>query len=143
MAPDESRAEMDALLTEGIRMATHFLGKSHEFYPFAVALSPDGKIKHVSTWDGNDYPASNDVLALLYQALKEGVRSGAYKAVAIVSDVKIRSRASDPPQDAVRVHIEHPGGSPVACFLPYKFEFGAIVEGEMTAERTSPLIIEN
>ena len=142
MGTDESRIQMEALLTEGIQTATHFLNKSREFYPFAVALTPAGKITHVSTWDGDDHPASNEVLTLLCQALKQGVRSGAYRSVAIVSDVKIRSRPSDHPQDAVCVHIEHPAAAPVACYLPYKFESGTIVPGELSAEPANPLVIE-
>jgi regulator of RNase E activity RraB len=141
-ARSPARQEMDDLLDNGIRSAAHFLEKSGEFYPFGLALRPDGEIAHVAAWDGkSEHPKSDDVLVLLYQALRQGVENGEYKAIAIVTDVTIRKTPNDPPRDAVRVQIEHPDAAPVACFLPYSIENGKCVQGQLTAERAEPLII--
>ena len=92
-------------------------------------------------WGENDHPKSDEVLAFLYPALKQGVREGKYKAVAIVTDVKIRRPPSDDPKDALRIQIEHPDAAPTACYLPYRLEAGKCIPGELTAERAEPLVI--
>ncbi len=140
--PDPSREEMNDLLDNGMRSAIHFLEKSGGFYPFGVALRADGKIAHVAAWDGkSEHPQSDDILALLYQALRQGAQKGEYKAVAIVTAMTIPKTPTDTPRDAVRVQIEHPDAAPVACFLPYSIERGKCVQGTLTAERCEPLII--
>ena len=141
MDNNAARREIDALLNEGIKTASHFLKKSREFYPFGVALTPDGKMCHLQTWGGNDHPTSNEVLAILYPGLKQGVREGKYKAVAIVTDVKIRKPRSYEAQDAISIQIEHPDSAPIACYMPYLFEGAELVFGDLAAQQTDARVI--
>jgi hypothetical protein len=137
----KSREETDSLLDNAVKAAIHFLEKNGEFYPFGVALRPDGRIALVASYDGKEHPKSDEVLALLYPGLKQGVRKGEYRAVAIVTDMKIRKTPSDEPKDALRIQIEHPNAAPVACYLPYRLEAGKFVQGELTAGPAKPLVI--
>ena len=137
----KSREETDSLLDNAVKAAIHFLEKNGEFYPFGVALRPDGRIALVASYDGKEHPKSDEVLALLYPGLKQGVRKDEYRAVAIVTDMKIRKTPSDEPKDALRIQIEHPNAAPVACYLPYRLEAGKFVQGELTAGPAKPLVI--
>ena len=138
---DAARKEMDRLLDEGIQTAARLLEKYGEFIPLAIGLGPDKETVHVQSWNGNDHPTSDEVLALLYPALRQGVLKGDYRAVAIVTDVRIRKRPPDAPQDALRVEIEHPDAPPVACFLPYQLQDGKLIPGKPTAQRTEPKVL--
>jgi hypothetical protein len=122
MNNDQTRQEMDALLDDGIKSAAHFLSNRREFYPFGVALTPEGKINHVQTWGGAEHPACNEVLELLCRGLKQGLSEG--------TDVKIRRIPSDAPLDAISVQIEHPSASPIVCHLPYRFVGTELVFGD-------------
>jgi hypothetical protein len=127
------RADMDTLLAESIRAATYFLGKNAEFFPFAVALGADGQVRHLQEYTAEEQPDSEALIVLAQEALRGLAAEGKVRAVALVSDVRIR-RAEAGEQDAIRVQLEHARGRPVTCYLPYRLEGGAIVRGELFAE---------
>jgi hypothetical protein len=119
---------LNVLLTEAVNLAETFLEKGGEFYPFAVALAPDGEVVHVQGWvdEKQPQPESHDVIAVLHRGLRKGVSDGAYNSTAVVSDVKLRDRESGDQGDAIRVEIEDCESSPITCFVPYSIKAGAI-----------------
>ena len=109
------RADMDTLLAESIRSATYLLRRNAVFLPFAVALGSDGRVQHVQGAPDEEPPEDEGLLALAQQALRELAAEGKVRAVALVSDVRIR-RPGAGEQDAIRVQLEHARDRPVTCF---------------------------
>ena len=108
---------MDVLLTEAMQAAQFFLEKNGEFFPFAVTLAPDCRLNHAQGYTGSNQPDVAEIRTLLERGLSEGAMHGRYRAVAVVSNVTVRSEAGA--TDAIRVHLEHSDGRCVVCFLPY------------------------
>jgi hypothetical protein len=128
-------ADMGTLLAEGIRAATHFLGKSATFFPFAVALTTEGQIHHLPGHTGEEQPDAAELIAGAEQALRQLAAAGTVRATALVSDVRIRRAEAAEPADAIRVQLEHARRRPVTCYLPYALADGKVVRGELFAER--------
>ena len=57
------REEIDALLNEGIRVATEFLENDKEFFPFALRLTQDGDIDLVQADLGDEQSDFADLIA--------------------------------------------------------------------------------
>jgi hypothetical protein len=126
--------DMDTLLDEALRVAVYFLEKNGEFFPFGVTMTRGGKIAHAQGYTGDEQPPSQLVIDLLLHGMRQGASNGDYRAVTLVSDVRV-SVPGGPAQDAVSVMVEHLTEEPVTCYLPYtvtnsKFDFG-----ELFAER--------
>jgi hypothetical protein len=133
------RADMDTLLAESLRAATYFLTRNAEFFPFAVTLGADGRVRHVQEYTAEEQPDAEALIGLAQEALRELAAEGKVRAVALVSDVRIR-RPEAGEQDAIRVQLEHARDRPVTCFLPYRLEGGAVVRGELFAEGGSAVV---
>lgn len=117
-----AREEMDALLTEAIRVAIHFLEKRGRFFPFAVGMDGDGRIQHFMAFAGDEQSETDPQIEQTIQAVRVSADRGEIRGAAIVSDVFIRSAPGVDPSDAIRIQIEHLGGSPVTCYLPYQWQ---------------------
>src|SRR5262249_40278480 len=98
------RADMDTLLAESIRAATYFLARNAEFFPFAVALGADGQVRHLQEYTAEEQPDAEALIGLAQEALRELAAEGKVRAVALVSDVRIR-RSEAGEQDAIRVQL--------------------------------------
>lgn len=83
------------------------LVKYGEFFPVAAALTAEGRIATVATYDGNDRPLSDDVIRDLKKALKLGAEKGTYVAAVIFYDVWVVNPFDDKKTDAVVVHFEN------------------------------------
>lgn len=129
------REQMNAVLDESCRTALHFLDKSQEFYPFAIAMDKGGAIRHVAGYTGTEMPASSDVIEVMVAGLKEDVANGRLLAVGIVKDVRITDPRTGTKTDAIAVALEHRSDQPVTCYLPYSFEGDRLIQGEIVAER--------
>jgi len=129
------REQMDNLLDEGIRLALYLLGKNKEFFPFAVAIDRNEKIKHIEAYTGEEQPPSDAVIELLQRGLRANAERGEIIGAAIVADIRLRERDSGDSQDAIKVEIEHKQASPVTCYLPYSLGDEGVDPGEIIAER--------
>jgi len=54
----QAQGDLDGLFSESLNAAIHFLGKNKEFYPFALALSTDGKSSVAVTGQDEEFPDS-------------------------------------------------------------------------------------
>ena len=129
------REQMNVLLDEACRAALHLLEKNKEFYPFAVAMDPDGKIRHVAGYTGNEMPTSREVSEVLVEGLRRDAKAGKLLASALVQDVRITDSRTGAQTDAIQVALEHESDEPVTCFLPYSLSGEAVSQGEIAAER--------
>ena len=112
-ANQRTQDELDELLDASLPFAQESLTKHGEFFPYALALSTSGEVRHVAGDPGEgEQPSSIDVLRVLVEGLK-GERD-LLRAAAFVSDVRL------PDSDAVRVELEHVEGQAIVVLLPYK-----------------------
>lgn len=137
-----TRANMDLLLDDGIRTATHFLSKRGEFFPFAAAKTSDGEVRHIQAQMENDKPSPQEVLDVLLPRLTAEARSGFYVAAAIITNVDWTDTQTGEKSDAIRLDIEGEHSDPVTCFLPYKLHLGEITLGELRATKGVAIIFE-
>jgi hypothetical protein len=131
--PRNARDDLDDLLDESCKTAIHFLEKSHEFFPFAVVAAVPGERQHVQAYDGRERPPSEDVLRLLVAGLRERAERGELLAAALTREVCLTDRLTGEKTDAIAVALEHRNAAPIECFIPYRFEDGRVVCGEISA----------
>jgi hypothetical protein len=121
------------MLEEALNVASYFLQKSGEFFPFAVALEAGGGLRNVEGFPGGEQPPSVEVLAIIEAGIAQGAATGEFLGAAFVSDVRIVIEGKK--TDAVRVQIEHCGMPAVVAFLPYSLGNGQVAEGSLLFEK--------
>jgi len=110
----ESQADMDNLFNEAPAFVKQMLAKSGEFFPYALAVTQDGRKKMVAGYTGSEHPPSTEVLTLLYEGLRR--EAGQNRAAAVVADVRLKAEATD----GIQIEIEHSEGIAMTVLLPYR-----------------------
>ena len=96
------------------------LKKHGEFFPLASAIEKNDSIANVGTYDGNEQPLSDKVIADLKIGLREGAKKGDYKAIAIFYDVRVIDPNTNQKTDAVAVFVENKNDATAyKLFYPY------------------------
>ena len=127
-----SREEMNAVLSEAVKVACYFLQKRGEFFPFAVGMDQAGGLRHIQGWTGDESPPSNEILDLLQRGLARSAGAGEFDCTGLVSDVRISTGVET--TDAIRVQVEHRDEQPVVCYVPYRLTGGSVITDEIVAE---------
>lgn len=131
------KEDAEALLNVALGFAEEQLAKYKEFYPFGVAMDPDGQIAMVATDFGSDAPNSQEVIDQLKEAFRSGASSGSYRATALVADVRITDPATNKKSDAVAVRIDHRDDYSIVVHMPYTFKWWKLATGELIFEQGS------
>ena len=135
----EARADYNALLELLMPFAEQMLKKHGEFFPFGAAVSATGEVSAAATYDGNEMPPSEDVIALLVQGFQGEARAGKIRATGICYDGRIVQDGKK--VDAVIISLEHVSGNASQTCVPYtKGLFGKYRFGEMIAGMEQPRI---
>ncbi len=113
-----NQENINRVFDEALRVAAHFLGKSGEFYPFAVALTASDELRHVQGWTGEEMPPSKEVIEQLQRGLSQGASAEEFLTTALISDVRIRRTPESEPSDAISFRIEDREGA-IVCYVPY------------------------
>jgi hypothetical protein len=111
----EAQNDLDSLFEQGLKDAAGFLKKYKEFYPLGLVVKNDGEIRRAATYDGNEYPASGDVIADLKKAFIS--TKNETRAAAIIYDARINEG-----EDAVCLSLEHRQGVAIKITVPYAFK---------------------
>jgi hypothetical protein len=131
-ASAQCQSDLDGLLNASLPFAQQMLAKHGEFFPYAASVSASGEVGLAAGHTGSERPASTEVLELLYEGFRG--RAGDLRAVAIVSDVRLRETG----EDAISIELEHREGLAMVLLLRYKKRrFGGPAYGNMTAEAGS------
>ena len=88
------------------------LGLRGGFYPGGFAVTTEGQTRLLAAYEGSEFAASDDLLALLIrgaQASRDELR-----ATALFYDVRL------PDGDAIRVELEHRDGPAIAVVASYQ-----------------------
>jgi hypothetical protein len=130
-----SRADLDRLLNAVLPLAERHLAKSGEFYPFGASMDADGGIAIVEAHTGTERPLSSDLLALLWEGMRDSARGRTVRAVAVCCDVRLREPRDDGAEDAIAVEMEHADGEAVNVYAPYVRRGDTVTIGELFATR--------
>ena len=138
----EAREDYNALLEMLMPFAEQMLKKHGEFFPFGAAVSTTGEVVAHATYDGNEAPASEDVIAMLVQGFQGDARSGKIRATGICYDGRIVQDGKK--VDAVLISLEHISGSATKTCVPYtKGLFGKYRFGQLVAALDEPKVFVN
>lgn len=116
MTPKE---ECEVLMNELFPMASMFLNKNGEFYPFGCVMKNDGQIEQVAFYDGDEFPKSEDVIKSLTSVFYQRALKKEVKASGIVWDAKVLC-PDNTKSDAVVISLEHNDDYSVTVVFPYK-----------------------
>ena len=111
-------SDTERLLETTLPFVEDLLKKYGEFFPLASAVQNNDSISEVTTYDGNEKPLSNKVIADLKKTLKESKNK--YKTVAIFYDVKAINPNTNIKSEAVAIFIEQKTDSTAyTLYYPY------------------------
>lgn len=133
-------ADIEALLQAGAAFARHMLSEHGTFFPFAKVLTDKGEVQAVSAYEGVEHPTAAEVREGLLNVMKAGAASGAYRAVAVFTDVKVQAPGADAKTDAVCAEVEHREGTCMSVFLPYTKSGNDVEFGQMFAGKRDPSV---
>jgi len=135
----EARQDYDALLNALMPFAEQMLKQHGEFFPFGAAVSTAGEVTAHATYDGNELPPSEEVIASLTKVFQGEAREGKIRAAGICYDGRIVQ--GDKKVDAVMITMEHQSGHASKACVPYtKGWFGKYSFGQMIAGLEEPKI---
>jgi hypothetical protein len=125
--------QLDELLNILETIAKSNLEKYGEFYPIAASIDKNNKGIFNTSYDGDEYPKSNDLITLIKAGFLDDVKENRVKAIGICSDVLITQNKRK--EDALMFSLEHESGESLNVYLPYsKFKDGHIEYGKIFAE---------
>ena len=137
------KEELDELLNDILPFAKKMLSEHGEFFPYGGAITTKGEIIHIGASDGDEHPPSQNLIDVLIESFQAQAKAGAYRATAIVFDVRVKPPSSDQKTDAVQINLDHADGLSVECFLPYQIKGkGEVVYGEMFAQKGAAQIFK-
>jgi hypothetical protein len=135
----EAKQDYNALLEALMPFAEQMLKKHGEFFPFGAAVSATGEVGAHATYDGNEMPPSEEVIAALVRAFQGEARGGKIRAAGICYDGRIVQDGKK--VDAVIISLEHASGNASKTCVPYtKGFFGKYRFGELIASLEEPKI---
>ena len=138
----EAKEDFNALLETLMPFAEEMLKKHGEFFPFGAAVNTAGEVSGHATYDGNETPSSEEVIAGLVQAFQTDARGGAIRATGICYDGRIVQDGKK--VDAVIIGLEHVSGCASKTCVPYsKGLFGKYRFGDLVASFDEPKIFVN
>src|SRR5690349_3860791 len=112
--------DFEKLLDAIFPFVEDLLVKYGEFYPLASAIDNQGEIISIGSYDGDDHPESDKVIADLKIGLREGVQKGEYRAISLFYDVRVTDDTGEK-TDAIAVLVENKE-EPSAYILYYPYQ---------------------
>ncbi len=128
--------DLDKILNMLLAFAQRMLTKHGEFHPFAASMNNDGHVAPVGGYTGDEHPASQEVIDLLVDGLRQRANQGEIKAAGICLDVRIIPPGETEKVDAICAQLEHENGEAADVYLPYKKGWlGRVRYGELFAAK--------
>jgi hypothetical protein len=129
--------DLNALKNVLLPVAKRMLTEHGEFFPTGVVMNLDGEIVNCSALEsGDEHPASQAVIDVLTENLRELASRGDIRAAGICCDVRVATQEHPEKVDAVQFALEHANGESVDVFLPYDLDSSNEVRfGRMFASR--------
>ena len=132
--------DLDQILNNLLPFAQQMLTKYGSFHPFAASMNQEGKVALVAGYTADEHPASQEVIDLLTDGLRQSAGQGEIRAAGICLDVRTIPPGETQKVDAICAELEHENGEAADAYLPYKKSwFGPVKYGQLFAasrERT-------
>ncbi len=96
--------DIEKLLDSTMPFLEGLIKKHGEFFPLASAIKTNDSIAQVGTYDGDDRPLSDKLIADLKNALR--AKRNDYRTIAIFYDVKVVDPSTKVKTDAIAVFVE-------------------------------------
>ena len=135
--------DIERLIDSTFPFVEDLLTKHGEFFPIASAVKTNGSIAQVGTYDGDDKPLSEKLIADLKAAFI--AKKVEYKAVAIFYDVRVVDPDTKIKTDAIAVFIESKNEKQAYTFYyPYSLttEYKLIFSDPWKSEKEKEVFIE-
>ncbi len=97
--------KLDELFDNLIQFALSLLERNGEFFPIGSTVMPNGEIRPVAVYDGDERPESQTVIDQLTVIFQQQADEGTILASAIAFDARIRSSQSGEISDAIVTRI--------------------------------------
>ena len=97
-------SDIQTIIDSTFPFVQELLSKYGEFYPLAAAITTSGSISQIGTYEGDDHPSSDVVIAALKKAVKANQVN--YTCIAIFYDVSVLNPDTKLKTDAVAVFAE-------------------------------------
>ena len=114
-----SNPDFDNLPSFLLGFARQILPKRGGFAPFAAAISKEGKMKPIATYD-REYTSAHELIELLVAGTRADIKAGKFVARSLCTDVRVKPPKGRAKVDAIEVHLEDDGGECLDVFLPYE-----------------------
>ena len=102
-----AHADLELLLDVALPFAQKMLKKHGEYFPYGNSMSMTGEIKDVGAFDGDEHPASADVIAMLRNAFQSQAKNGEIRASSICYDSRVIPPGSASKSDAIALALDH------------------------------------
>ena len=136
-----AHSDLNELLNALLGMAERLLAEQGEFLPIGAIMLSDGEIRHVGAQiEGEEYPGSQPLIALLTETFQKQATEGKLRAAGICYDVLTVPPGKHQKQDAIFCGLEHWIGEAVNVFKPYlrkddgNFQFEEVFASERTPQ---------
>ena len=136
-----SPEKLHELLTYCMDFGAVMLKDAGEFYPFGATLNSDGNVAAVAGFDGEDYPAPQDIYRLLADSFVSSAANGSITAAALAINVNIPSEYNPPSRDGIRVLIESEGFARL-IYVPYTIKAPGLFRRSYTVSLLEPIPVE-
>ncbi len=135
----EAQQDFSLLMDALMPFAEEMLKKHGEFFPFGATVDAAGEVRAEALYDGDETPASEDVIAGLTEAFRGNANNGSIRATGICYDGRIVQDGKK--IDSVIVSLEHMSGVASKAYIPYSKGFlGRYRFGEMSITLDDPKI---
>ena len=112
--------DFERLLDATFPFVENLLKKHGEFFPIASVIDKNDSIAYIGTYDGDEQLLSDKVIADLKMGLREGLKKGDYKVIAIFYDVRVIDPNTNQKTDAIAVFVENKNDTTAnKLFYPY------------------------
>lgn len=139
-----SQEDYSTLLNAAVDQATDELAAHSEFGPFALAMqATDGEVFHLEPDATEEELDAEDVVGALRKDLRETAASGRWRAVAVVADVTLEDDDGELITAAIHISMEHSGGDPVTCIVPYAIDGEAVTLDDLITEDGERIVFAN
>lgn len=122
---------MDKIVEVCQANAAYLLKEFGEFYPFAYGIRKNNEIVSVNAFDGDEFPASIDVIEELKKALIESDKANHFDTVCICIDVSFTPKGREEKTDGLQLKINCRDSGPIEYLIPYELKNNSIAFGEI------------
>ena len=114
-----AKEEAEMLLNALLPFAQQQLEKYAEFFPFGASMLMNGEIRMTSIYNGQEHPASQDVIDEIKSVFLQEAKNGNYKATGLVYNISFIDPQTKEKRDGVSVALDHKDHYSIIVTFPY------------------------